>query len=215
MKDLLLLVFEWLFGSSLKKKRDERNGHLDNKHGTELTKEQREAYLIEYQMSQQSAEHHDTLLWTSTGIIWAANFVLFGLISDNIFKEASLQHKCLLTLISSVAIIINAAMLALAYSFRRIRLLKYKRCQRIEKRFGLWQHRWTKNKSRQKKDKPISPRWWYKIKKGCGFQTCIYWSISIIFILVLIIILIVTWAYPMASHDAQQEKIKITNAIFK
>lgn len=34
--------------------------------------------LLEYELAQQSAEHHDTLLWEVTAIIWSANTLMLG-----------------------------------------------------------------------------------------------------------------------------------------
>ncbi len=40
--------------------------------------------LVEYQTAQDSAEHHDALLWNVTAIIWGANLVLIGFVLQSI-----------------------------------------------------------------------------------------------------------------------------------
>ena len=42
----------------------EKNINIDN-----------QSLLVEYQAAQDSAQHHDSLVWTTTGIIWGAGLV--------------------------------------------------------------------------------------------------------------------------------------------
>jgi len=40
-------------------------------------KKDKEVLLVEYQAAQESAQHHDNLIWTVTALIWGGMFVLF------------------------------------------------------------------------------------------------------------------------------------------
>jgi hypothetical protein len=95
----------------------------------ELTREE-EILLVEYQAAQSSAEHHDTLVWTVTSIIWAGNLVLLGLVLNVIDKT---ELKCLISIFSAVGILLCVSVWIFAGQFRKIKLSKYKRCVEIEK----------------------------------------------------------------------------------
>src|SRR5437867_1823619 len=40
--------------------------------------------LAEYTAAQESAQHHDGLIWRTTGVVWAGNFVLLGFVVSTI-----------------------------------------------------------------------------------------------------------------------------------
>jgi hypothetical protein len=85
--------------------------------------------LAEYKAAQQSAQHHDSLLWTVTSIIWAGNLVIMGFIISNI------RNACLLLMVIAIYIL-GIAMICCVYvfvsQFHSLKKLKYKRCKTIE-----------------------------------------------------------------------------------
>lgn len=96
-----------------------------------------EALLVEYQTAQDSAQHHDNLVWTTTGIIWGSNLILLG------FVISSMNAASLRPVITASAII--GLMLCLyvwlaALQFASIRNQKYSRCKDIERILNLQQH---------------------------------------------------------------------------
>ena len=123
--------------------------------------------LSEYQKAQDSAEHHDNLVWTVSSIIIAGMLVLIGLSLDN------LANQSLRFLISSIAIfgiILSIFLWKFKYSFKIIKNQKYARCKEIEKNLEMKQHRESKYSER--------------------VQTKFYRIILILFILIWIIILL-------------------------
>ena len=92
---------------------------------------------IEYQKAQDSAEHHDNLLWTVTSIIWAGNLVLLGFVLNNITDP---NLRFFLTLLSILGIILVTCMCVFAFLFTSIRNQKYERCKRLEETLKFTQH---------------------------------------------------------------------------
>ncbi len=100
--------------------------------------------LTEYMAAQQSAQHHDTLLWTVTSIIWAGNLVIMGFIISNI------RNACLLLMVIAIYVL-GIAMICCVYvfvsQFHSLKKLKYERCKTIEAiiekefRINITQHR--------------------------------------------------------------------------
>jgi hypothetical protein len=107
----------------------------------ELTPRQREVLLVEYQAAQASAQHHDQLLWTVTGIAWATNLALMGFIAQSSaggWSDAVYLGLCLL----------GAVLIVFAWSsqsqFRALKNQGYDRCRAIERRLGMDHHLSTK-----------------------------------------------------------------------
>ncbi len=93
-----------------------------------------ELLAIEYQKAQDSAEHHDSLLWNVTSIMWAGNLVLFGFII-NYIKDNNLNYifRILLLSICFLGIAFVWCLGEFASAFRSVRNQKYDRCKKIEK----------------------------------------------------------------------------------
>ena len=101
------------------------------------TKNRRQALLVEYTAAQNSAQHHDSLVWTTTGMIWSAELVLIGFVIQSIDRP-----KFIIAIIAAyfLAITLLVYLWKTMNSFRQIRNQKYDRCKEIEKEFGLTQH---------------------------------------------------------------------------
>lgn len=97
----------------------------------------KEILLVEYQAAQSSAEHHDTLVWTVTSIIWAANLVLLGFMLNSINK---IELKGWLLAFSFLGIFLCVNVWIFACQFRKIKNKKYNRCKFIEKKLKMRQH---------------------------------------------------------------------------
>lgn len=95
-----------------------------------------DALLVEYQTAQDSAQHHDNMIWSATSIVWAASLVLLGFVLENFEKKLNL-------IIMAVAVL---AMVMLGYIwyasrvFGAVKNQKYARCKKIEQLLGLQQH---------------------------------------------------------------------------
>ena len=96
---------------------------------------------MEYQKAQDSAEHHDKLLWQMTSMFWAGNLVLLGFII-NCLKDntQNFSFKIILAIICALGAILMIFMEVFGYSFGCIRRQKYQRCREIELKLGLRQH---------------------------------------------------------------------------
>ena len=98
-------------------------------------------FEIEYQKAQDSAEHHDNLIWTTVSIIWAGNLVLLGFVLNNIKNP---ELKTILTFISIFGIILILCMCILAFVFNYIMNQKYECCKNLEEKLKFQQHRTVK-----------------------------------------------------------------------
>lgn len=111
-----------------------------------FTREERmRALLVEYTATQNSAQHHDSLVWITTGMIWSAELVLIGFvmqsISNPLMSSVSI-FACILAIVLLVYLWLNY------FSFRTIRYQKYERCKKIERILYLKQHTTLKHKER-------------------------------------------------------------------
>jgi hypothetical protein len=88
--------------------------------------------LITYQQAQQSAEHHDTLLWEVTYIVWGSTTLLLGFVLEAIKTQPRL---CFVTAVLSIFVTIMVLVLAL--SFRKVRNVRWKTCHQIESDLGM------------------------------------------------------------------------------
>lgn len=104
---------------------------------SDLDKPCHETLLVEYQKAQDSAQHHDSLLWTSASIIFGAMLVLLGFVVDNIGKQ---DVKQIMYFVSSLGILLTICTTIFAFQFNAIKRFKYKRCKEIEKLLGAQQH---------------------------------------------------------------------------
>ena len=93
--------------------------------------------IDEYKAAQDSAQHHDNLTWNTTALLWAGNFVLLGFVVNGLLTKPAgnfVPLACILGLVLTIAV------WRIAYLFNKVKNVKYKRCQEIEKKYGMKQH---------------------------------------------------------------------------
>jgi len=95
------------------------------------------ALLVEYSAAQNSAQHHDSLVWTTIGLIWSAELVLLGFVIQTINNS---QITSVIIMACVLALVLLFFLLITYFSFRNIRTQKYRRCKEIEKILNLKQH---------------------------------------------------------------------------
>ena len=103
-----------------------------------------EHLIVEYQAAQNSAQHHDTLIWSVNAVVWGATFLLWGFLLNHT-ADSSLK-KVIILLISLVGILMNVKVLIYTHQLANLKTEKYKRCKFIEEKLCLEQHRsvtWT------------------------------------------------------------------------
>jgi hypothetical protein len=101
--------------------------------------------LVEYQAAQDSAQHHDNLVWTTTGIIWGSSLVLLGFVLANLTTS---PLKLVITALSALGLLLCAFVWTAAVQFGSVKSQKYNRCKEIEQLLGLKQHSELQYKSR-------------------------------------------------------------------
>ena len=104
------------------------------------SRERREVLLVEYQKAQDSAEHHDGLVWNITSLNWIGSAVLMGFVINGIDGNPTVEHKIGLLSIAAVGILLACLVWRWARQLRRAKVAKYRRCQEIEKELGMTQH---------------------------------------------------------------------------
>ena len=132
----------------------------------------KEVLLVEYQAAQESAQHHDNLVWTVTALIWGGMLVLFGFILGNL-DNASL--RLILILLSIIGIALTIAVLVFTLQYNSVTRQKYQRCKTIELLLGMRQHNELK----------YTPR----------LQKIIYTIITILFVIAWFIVFMLVWKY--------------------
>ena len=132
----------------------------------------KEVLLVEYQAAQESAQHHDNLVWTVTALIWGGMLVLFGFILGNL-DNASL--RLILILLSIIGIALTIAVLVFTLQYNSVTRQKYQRCKTIELLLGMRQHNELK----------YTPR----------LQKIIYNIITILFVIAWFIVFMLVWKY--------------------
>jgi hypothetical protein len=104
-----------------------------------LTPEDRlQIQLVEYQKAQDSAEHHDALLWTVVGILTSGIAALFGF---GLEYYDGKHPKWMFIFLASLGMLLSALITFFVRSFSTIRQQKYGRCREIEESLGMKQHR--------------------------------------------------------------------------
>jgi len=93
---------------------------------------------VEYQAAQSSAQHHDTLVWSVTSIMWAATLVLMGFILRAL-TDPTLRP--LITILSALGIVLTICVWIFALQLNTAKRHKYARCKAIEGILQLEQHR--------------------------------------------------------------------------
>jgi hypothetical protein len=104
-----------------------------------------QALLVEYQAAQDSAQHHDSLTWSGTGVIWGSSLILLGFILSSLTQPGLLP---LIVILSLLGLALNVYAWIAALRANSVKRQKYARCKEIEQIFDLHQHR----------DLPFTPR---------------------------------------------------------
>ena len=130
----------------------------------------KEVLLVEYQAAQESAQHHDNLVWTVTALIWGGMLVLFGFILGNL-DNTSL--RLILILLSIIGIALTIAVLVFTFQYNSVMRQKYQRCKTIELLLGMRQHN--------------------ELKYTPGLQKIIYNIISILFVIAWFVVFLLVW----------------------
>ena len=120
----------------------------------------KEVLLVEYQAAQESAQHHDNLVWTVTALIWGGMLVLFGFILGNL-NNASL--RLILILLSIVGITLTIVACVFTVQYNSVMRQKYQRCKDIELLLHMRQHT--------------------ELKYPPGLQKIIYHIITVLFVI--------------------------------
>ena len=96
--------------------------------------------IAEYNAAQDSAQHHDNLLWYVSSIVWGGNLVLLGSVVENMGNTGGPLPRRLVVCVGIFCILLNLCLWACSCLFRDIRTQKYERCRFIENRLGFYQH---------------------------------------------------------------------------
>jgi len=131
----------------------------------------KEVLLVEYQVSQESYQHHDNLVWTVTTIIWGGTLVLFGFILGGLDKP---NFQLILTILSMLGIALTIAVWVFALQFNSIMRQKYQRCKDIEKLLGMYQNQ--------------------GLKYVKGLQRIVYAIVTVLFIIVWLFVIWMLWS---------------------
>jgi hypothetical protein len=86
--------------------------------------------LAEYQTAQQSAEHHDQLVWSTTGILWGASLVLLGFVLSRISDPP--VPRVLLTVTSALGVFLLAILSRCVWIWQHVKRRKYAVCHQLE-----------------------------------------------------------------------------------
>ncbi len=104
---------------------------------TENTEPKASWLLVEYQAAQDSAQHHDNLLWNTTGAVWAAELVALGFAVQQL---GTVARRPTVLAVGFIAILMLLYEWIMALQFRSVKNQKYKRCKQIEAILHLEQH---------------------------------------------------------------------------
>lgn len=108
-----------------------------NENPNDKAPDNNDPFLTEYQASQASAEHHDSLVWTVTSIIWTGNLILLGFVLSNLAQP---NTRMLSTILCLLGILLVICVCVFALTFADIKRQKYARCKVLEARWGFKQH---------------------------------------------------------------------------
>ena len=143
---------------------------LTRRNCSDSSKAERDALLVEYQAAQDSAQHHDTLLYTTTSLMWGASLILLGFILNDLTNTAL---RPLITALGILGLVLCVTVWIFALQFNSIKRQKYTRCREIEEIMNLSQHR--------------------NLRYVSGSQRFLYGIVTLIFILTWIFILWTMW----------------------
>lgn len=130
----------------------------------------RDVLLVEYQAAQDSAHHHDQLVWSITSILWASTLLLFGLV---VAASRQPDLELPLTATAVLAVILTIYLWRCVRQLRAFKVQKYKRCVMIEGELGMEQHS--------------------KIQYPSGSQTTGYSLVMSVFLFLWLLLIVLIW----------------------
>ena len=129
---------------------------------------------LEYQTAQDSAQHHDQLIWSTAGIVWGASLILLGFVLSGLTDD---QGRIVRTIIAVFGLILIGVVWSFALIWRGVRNRKYEACWAIEEQGGFQQ----RHHSRERRDYP---------KRS---MTILHGLVSVLFIGVWLLVIISLW----------------------
>ena len=136
----------------------------------ELSPPERDSLLCEYQAAQDSAQHHDALVWNITSILWASSLVLMGFVVSAIGQP---KLRVVVTLVGFVAVLLTLVLWGFVRQLRGVKVQKYRRCIALEKQLGMELHS--------------------SLKYSAGSQTTWYTVMMIVFVCVWLALVLFAW----------------------
>lgn len=97
-----------------------------------------EVLLVEYGKAQDSAQHHDTIVWSVISITWAAELVLLGFVVSSL---GNIRLRIIITALCFLGAFMVAFQWYVQKLSRTVRKQKYDRCKEIEEQLGMSQNR--------------------------------------------------------------------------
>ena len=130
----------------------------------------KDTLLVEYQAAQDSAQHHDNLLWSVTSVIWGGSLVLMGFTLGGLGDDAV---RPVVTILSFLGIALTICVSIFSFQLNAVKRHKYARCRAIEAVLNMQQHTTT--------------RW------PVGLQRILYSILMLFFLIAWIAILLTAW----------------------
>ena len=93
--------------------------------------------LIEYEMAQVSAEHHDNIVWQIISVIWGGSLILLGFVIDSLNNP---QLKIPIIGVGVLGILLTLFTWYHGWILTKVKRQKYDRCKQIERELGFKQH---------------------------------------------------------------------------
>lgn len=93
--------------------------------------------LCEYQAAQDSAHHHDSLLWTTVSVVGGAMLVLLGFVLDD---PKEMEGQPVFVAVGLLGIVLVVTLVVLVVQFNGLMNLKYTRCKELEEELGMKHH---------------------------------------------------------------------------
>lgn len=94
--------------------------------------------VVEYQKAQDSAQHHDTLAWSSIAVFLAANVALLSLVLKDLQRCS--EFRLAFSVLAALGMALSLVAWRNWFLFNGIKRQKYDRCKALEAGFGFRQH---------------------------------------------------------------------------
>lgn len=110
-----------------------------------ISGDERQVKLVEYQKAQDSAEHHDRLLWQAVGLLTAGMAALVAITGSPPSNQTTFGRFYP----PVFGIILSGFLVFFVWSFGRFRKQKYDRCKVLESELGMQQHSLSRGTSQR------------------------------------------------------------------